>query len=38
LPSSVSDPAVGSSIIVTIRAKVDFPQPLSPTTASVLPG
>ena len=29
---------VGSSIMVTIRARVDFPQPDSPTTASVLPG
>ena len=30
-------PALGLSISVTMRAKVDFPQPVSPTTASVRP-
>ena len=30
-------PDVGVSIIVSCRASVDFPQPDSPTTASVLP-
>ncbi len=37
-PSIRSVPAVGASIMVTMRASVDFPQPLSPTTASVRPG
>ena len=36
-PSMISEPPVGGSIIVTIRASVDLPQPDSPTTASVLP-
>ena len=33
----MSVPAVGASIMVTMRASVDFPQPDSPTTASVRP-
>ena len=33
----LSEPAVGCSIMVTRRARVDLPQPDSPTTASVLP-
>jgi hypothetical protein len=33
----LSDPEVGCSIMVTRRARVDLPQPDSPTTASVLP-
>ena len=32
-----SDPAVACSIIVTMRARVDLPQPDSPTTAKVRP-
>ena len=36
-PSMKNSPAVGASIMVTMRATVDFPQPLSPTMASVLP-
>ena len=37
-PSSISVPALGFSISVTMRASVDLPQPDSPTTASVRPG
>lgn len=36
-PISVSWPAVGFSISATMRARVDLPQPDSPTTASVHP-
>jgi hypothetical protein len=38
VPAISSSPLVGSSIIVTSRARVDLPQPDSPTTARVLPG
>ena len=34
-PDIWSDPEVGGSIMVTRRARVDLPQPDSPTTASV---
>ncbi len=37
MPSMMSEPALGSSIIVTRRPSVDLPEPDSPTTASVLP-
>ena len=37
LPPMMSVPEVGGSIIVTMRARVDLPQPDSPTTARVLP-
>ena len=33
----VRSPSDGGSIIVSMRASVDFPQPDSPTMASVLP-
>ena len=33
----VNSPAVGGSSSVATRARVDLPQPLSPTTANVLP-
>jgi hypothetical protein len=36
-PSISMVPEVGGSIIVSMRASVDFPQPDSPTTASVEP-
>jgi hypothetical protein len=36
-PAICSEPEVGVSIMVTRRARVDLPQPDSPTTASVLP-
>ena len=36
-PSIHSSPPLGGSIIVIWRARVDLPQPDSPTTASVLP-
>ena len=37
VPSIMRWPEVGRSIIVTMRARVDLPQPDSPTTASVRP-
>jgi hypothetical protein len=37
LPDILSEPEVGVSIMVTRRARVDLPQPDSPTTASVWP-
>ena len=36
-PSKVISPAVGSSRHTIIRARVDFPQPLSPTTPTISP-
>ena len=36
-PAITREPDVGCSIMVTRRARVDLPQPDSPTTASVLP-
>ncbi len=37
LPSISTVPEVAGSIMVRMRASVDLPQPLSPTTASVEP-
>ena len=37
VPAIFSVPREGGSIIATMRARVDLPQPDSPTTAKVLP-
>ena len=38
LPLSTIDPAVGSMSRSTSRARVDLPEPLSPTRPRVVPG